>query len=336
MEKGKISVIVPVYNAEKYLKECLDSIFAQTWQNFEVLCIDDGSKDASVKILDEYSREHAEMRFFLQKNGGPGAARNFGLEQASGEYVAFVDSDDRIAPGYFAAAVKKLEEDGADLVMSNPMILDMLDDCRHPYRNMLNFYRWSRMGGFPVEEQPLLLTCIGCWDKFYRKSLLDENGIKFPAPRIFEDAPFGIYAQICANKISVLQDSYYDYRKNVGTSITDREIDNARYRKDFLQNLQEMRAFMLSRGCGEKIWAGVLFYVLRDGMYHLCNTRRRKEFRDFFLALSDSFSAEEWGNVRYFSEEKINWFADVLIRKDIAACRRKIVMYLNLPLRNSP
>ena len=93
------------------------------------------------------------------------------LDDAKQESLAIQEKAAGEAETTLAAAgekVKKLEEDGADLVMSNPMILDMLDDCRHPYRNMLNFYRWSRMGGFPVEEQPLLLTCIGCWDKFYR------------------------------------------------------------------------------------------------------------------------------------------------------------------------
>ena len=92
----KISVIVPVYNTEKYLRRCIDSVLAQTYQDFELLLIDDGSKDSSGAICDEYAAKDARVRVFHKENGGVSSARNLGLDNARGEWVTFVDSDDYI------------------------------------------------------------------------------------------------------------------------------------------------------------------------------------------------------------------------------------------------
>ena len=95
-----ISVIVPVYKVEKYLPACLDSLLAQTYRNFELLLVDDGSPDKCWEILQQYAAQDARVRIFRKENGGVSSARNFGLEQARGEYIGFVDSDDFVAPQY--------------------------------------------------------------------------------------------------------------------------------------------------------------------------------------------------------------------------------------------
>ena len=100
MEKAAISVIVPVYNVEKYLKESLRSIFRQSFNNFELICVDDGSTDSSGKILDELASENPVMQVFHTENHGLSAARNYGLSYAKGEYIVFIDSDDSITPDY--------------------------------------------------------------------------------------------------------------------------------------------------------------------------------------------------------------------------------------------
>lgn len=328
----KISVVVPVYNREKHLRQCLDSILAQTWQNTEVICVDDGSADASLSILEEYASRDNRVRVFRQKNGGAGAARNIGVAAATGEYLAFVDSDDFISPDYFSIAVAKMEKDGSDLVMFNPVIYDNATQKTHPYRSMVDFYRWSRCGGFPVENHPVLLSYQGCWDKFYRRSLLTENGITFAAPRIYEDANYGIYASVCAKKISVAKEGVYFYRKNVGSAITDKEINNASYRVDFMKNAYELREFLEKRNCGERIWSGVMLFYLRDGMFHLCNTFAPKDFKEFFGRLRSAFTKEQTDTARVWHSDKIDWFADVLQNGDVKACKREIVQRLNAPL----
>ena len=99
--KPKISVIVPVYNVEKYLRRCVDSILTQTFTDFEVLLIDDGSTDGSGKICDEYAKKDKRVRVFHKENGGVSSARNLGLDNVRGRYVTFVDADDKISPDYF-------------------------------------------------------------------------------------------------------------------------------------------------------------------------------------------------------------------------------------------
>ena len=99
-EQPLISVIVPVYKVEKYLPACLDSLLAQTYQNFELLLVDDGSPDKCWKILQQYAAQDARVCIFRKENGGVSSARNFGLEQARGEYICFVDSDDLVLPQY--------------------------------------------------------------------------------------------------------------------------------------------------------------------------------------------------------------------------------------------
>ena len=102
----KISVIVPVYNAEKYLHRCIDSILSQTFTDFELLLIDDGSKDGSGAICDEYAAKDNRVRVFHKENGGVSSARNLGLDNACGEWVTFVDADDYVRPSYLATYIE--------------------------------------------------------------------------------------------------------------------------------------------------------------------------------------------------------------------------------------
>lgn len=116
-----ISVIVPVYNAEKYLRRCIDSVLAQTYTDFELLLIDDGSKDKSGEICDEYAQKDTRVRVFHKENGGVSSARNLGLDNARGEWVAFVDSDDYIEENYLKSFESNLD---ADLVVGNMIICE--------------------------------------------------------------------------------------------------------------------------------------------------------------------------------------------------------------------
>ena len=116
---SKISVIVPVYNVEKYISKCLDSILAQTYADLEVICVNDGSTDNSGKILDEYAARDSRVKVFHKDNGGVSSARNLALENITGNYVGFVDSDDYIAPDMYSSLLSALEEQDADIAECN-------------------------------------------------------------------------------------------------------------------------------------------------------------------------------------------------------------------------
>ena len=116
MDSTMISVIVPVYNVEPYLRKCLDSIVNQTYRDFEILIIDDGSTDGSGRICDEYAEKDSRIKVFHTENRGLSCARNLGLAEAKGEWIGFVDSDDWIEPDMYEVLIRRAEETGADVV----------------------------------------------------------------------------------------------------------------------------------------------------------------------------------------------------------------------------
>lgn len=121
-KKPLISVVVPVYNVEKYLPKCLDSLLAQTWQNFELILVDDGSPDGSWNIMRDYAARDSRVRIFKKENGGVSSARNFGMDEARGEYLGFVDPDDWVSPHYLEWMVEAMQEQGVRMVL-----VDFLD-----------------------------------------------------------------------------------------------------------------------------------------------------------------------------------------------------------------
>jgi glycosyltransferase involved in cell wall biosynthesis len=116
---SRLSVIVPVYNAKEYLHRCIDSILGQTYSNFELMLIDDGSTDGSLKICEEYATRDSRVKVFHEKNSGPSSARNIGLRNVSGKYLAFVDADDWLEPDMYSVLIRELEDSNADMVVSN-------------------------------------------------------------------------------------------------------------------------------------------------------------------------------------------------------------------------
>ena len=120
----KLSVIVPVYNTEKYLRECIDSILAQTFTDFELILVDDGSTDGSGIICDEYADKDPRVQVIHQQNGGATVARRSGVRIARGEYVTFVDSDDWIDSDFYAPMIEKIKETGADVLVCNTLTSD--------------------------------------------------------------------------------------------------------------------------------------------------------------------------------------------------------------------
>lgn len=127
----KVSVILPVYNGEKYLKQCLDSICSQTLKEIEILCVDDGSTDHTAEILADYAKKDERIRVIHQANAGAGAARNNGLRQASGEYLSFLDADDFFEPDMLERAYAKAKEEDAQIVVfASDQYREDLDDYR--------------------------------------------------------------------------------------------------------------------------------------------------------------------------------------------------------------
>ena len=179
MKNPTISVIVPVYKAEKYLTHCIDSILNQSFMDFELLLIDDGSPDRSGEICDKYAQRDSRIRVFHQQNGGVSRARNMGLTHARGQYVVFVDSDDRTLTDY----LRDLYQDvcthrGVGLIIHGAHVVNMQDE---PYPESIRFqdvYLPCEHFGEAFTEYGLLHWGFP-WSKIYDKTVLDAHGIRF-------------------------------------------------------------------------------------------------------------------------------------------------------------
>lgn len=327
----RLSVIVPVYNVERFLRQCLDSVLNQTVEDFEVICIDDGSTDSSPSILREYEEKHANLRVIRQENHGLGYARNVGLEQATGTYVAFVDSDDFVAPEMFANMIAAMEQTSAEVAISNPYLYDHNTRGITPYRDMLQFYRLSLLGGFSPREHPDVFSFLGAWDKVYQRSFLMKNNIRFPVHRIYEDAPFSYEALALAKTVTVVKECYYFYRKNAGGAITDRERRTDSFKLDFLCNIREIQSFLKEHDLYEQVEEPFIAYVLRDGLFHHSYIRSPRIFNRFFREMRKILKEANEQTVRGIGVRRLRWYYRAVSRNHYLECRLILFVIRHCP-----
>ena len=203
----KISVIIPVYNVEKYLAECLTSVVNQTFKDIEIICVNDGSTDNSPKILEEFAQKDSRIKIINQENQGMSCARNAGLAVATGEYITFVDSDDYISTDLYADMQKYLP---AELICFNAKIFPMSEK----YRALQNYIQCKFEGEQPITEKIIKQTNIHIWNKIFKTSVIRENNIKFPDGLYFEDFPFMFeYLHSINTAKFVTGKGYYFYRQ---------------------------------------------------------------------------------------------------------------------------
>ena len=209
MNSPLISVIIPVYNAERFLAAALDSVLAQTYKNWELILIDDGSMDQSASICDQYADQCVDrIHVIHQSNQGVSTARNVGLGIAKGEFITFVDADDFVAPDYLQALGMCQIEKGADLVIIGVQVVN-------PFSTEF-FWEKYNDGDYEVDLMPLLKKkhVFGTvWGKLYRSSYIKDFKLEFcPEISFGEDAIFiGLYLMIC-KKVSFLSKVAYYYR----------------------------------------------------------------------------------------------------------------------------
>ena len=211
MKSFKVSIILPVYNVEKYLSTCLDSLLAQTLEEIEIVAVNDGSTDGSLQILQAYQSLNPEKLFtFSTENHGVSRARNYGFAHSHGEYVWFVDSDDFVEPDACRLLYEKATADGNDLVLFRYYNVDSETGIRKEY------IASCHNQNFRVADKPYELPAISPypWIKFIHRDLF--NGLCFPEGIRFEDLPVAYLLAVKARSIGYVDQCFYNYRKNVG------------------------------------------------------------------------------------------------------------------------
>lgn len=228
MESVKVSVIIPVYNVEQYLRECLESVVNQTLDNMEVIIVNDGSTDNSSIILNEYEEKYKFIKIINKKNEGLGAARNTGLEYAIGEYVAFLDSDDVVDINMYKTLYDISMQEESDIVCCN--YEEFEDIYKLEYSQIENLLVYNN-----IEAIKLFLTkkIQGyAWNKIYKRDLIINNELLFPEQTYYEDMILTVKSLYKSNKVICIDNKFYKYRKRQ-TSISN--CNSIKHLRDYVE-----------------------------------------------------------------------------------------------------
>ncbi|HNW26531.1 MAG TPA: glycosyltransferase family 2 protein [Candidatus Gastranaerophilaceae bacterium] len=219
MSNCSISVIIPVFNSGKYIEKCLESIINQSFEDMEIICINDGSKDNSLEILEKFSDKDSRIKVFSQKNQGLSASRNRGLELASGKYIIFVDSDDWLKKDFAQKLFCEIEKNETDFSICAAQAYDcetlQKSDFMSDYLSLscLAFFENKVFNQFDTKKQMFYIPVMA-WGKIYNRDFLKRTKARFEEVLFFEDNLFFYHIYKHAEKISILKEKLYNYRVN--------------------------------------------------------------------------------------------------------------------------
>ena len=284
------SVILPVYNVEKYLSECVESILKQTFTDYEIILVDDGSKDNSGKICDEYALKDSRIKVIHKENGGASDSRNVGLKNASGEYIVYLDSDDYIITDDFLADLyAEIQRKNSDIVLykfsklydeTNKMdkcafSLDFVENAESTDELLIELVKHDAYYGM-------------AWIKAFRKSVAVENDVTFDVNLVWEDMDWYFKLVLYANTITAIDKSYIAYRQRSGSTTATIKLRNL---EDFVYTLEkwsnEIENAKISQD-KKKALNGALakYYANMLVVYARVKDKRKKEYKKRIKALS--------------------------------------------------
>lgn len=219
----KISIIIPSYNVEKYINECLDSLINQTFKEFEIIVVDDGSSDNTINILNEYQANYNNIKIIQQENQYAGVARNNGMKYAQGEYLLFLDSDDFFELDMLEKIYNKAKESDADVVLFDADVYDDRNNTLNKEITRTNKSLLPSKTVFSQKDTSFLYQIFqpNTWTKLFKKDFILENQIYFSNTKNANDLKFVFIATACAKKIVYLDRKLVHYRKHTGISIGD-------------------------------------------------------------------------------------------------------------------
>lgn len=300
-----ISIIIPVYNTSKYLRKTFDSILSQTYKEWELIAVDDGSTDESGSICDEYAKKEDRIKVVHKTNGGVSSARNKGIEQANGRYISFVDADDYLEQDFLETMLHGIEQYAADLVC-----------CRVAFdsKQGIRYQKASKISIFNQKESIVAMLLPNSfhgwpWNKMYKSSIIKENKLRFDENlKYCEDEVFVLQYIMYINKCTYIPDALYHYVQNehsVNNSIyTTRKFNYAcldRHKADeinlaIIKSLHDddlLKAFnarmfdsflatsdkLMSSYNGEKdVWRFITRSLRKYYFYHICDKRFRRNW----------------------------------------------------------
>jgi CDP-glycerol glycerophosphotransferase len=242
----RISVVVPIYNVEAYLEPCLESLARQTVDDLEAVLVDDGSTDRSAEIAEAFVSRDPRFKLIRQANGGLSAARNTGIDAATGEFLAFLDSDDALPHNAYELLLGALDSTGSDFASGNVHRLSQWSTTQS--RFLAKAFATTRLKTHVTQFRPLLADRTA-WNKLFRRSFWDRHGLRFPEGVVHEDIPVVIPAHFMADSVDVLSDPVYLYRvrEDGNLSITQRRLEQ-RVLLDRLAAVEHVSSYLAEHG----------------------------------------------------------------------------------------
>ena len=342
--RPKVSIILPIYNVEKYLRQCLDSLLNQTLSNIEVICVNDGSTDTSPRILDEYAANDDRIKIITQSNKGAGAARNTGMKAAIGEYLFFMDSDDYCSLVFINEAVTYAEQKNSDILVFNYCRFDEKTGKKE-YRNGLVKARCPQdKDVFSYRDIPQVICKIvnpTPWNKLYKHSFIKENKLQWLEVSTTNDITFATLSVLLADRIAYLDETFLFYRINLANSITSKK----KYRQDNVikallsvdQQAQSFPHYEIVKNSIREFVADNLLNALKsytpdeNSIYHL-------KFRDKIDSIFFSYSLFlDYGSYKFQDTKLYTDMAKYRIRamekKDYSFAPKIIVSLTSFPQR---
>lgn len=287
----KVSVIIPIYNAEKYLRDCLDSVVNQTLKEIEVICVDDGSTDSSLRIAKEYSERDSRVKVFSQKNSSAGAARNKGLSYATGEYLSFLDADDFFELHMLEETYNKASEAMVDIVVFRS---DLFYEDQNRYAEMAytivekNFPEQRSFAGTEVKKD-IFKSFIGwAWDKLFLREFVLKNELRFQEQRSSNDLYFVYLALAKAKRITIMEEVLAHHRTNIKESL---EATRENSWDCFYKALLELRKGLVGAQLYEHFEKDYISYSIHFSLYNL-NTLKDPTRRLLFDKLKGGWLRE--------------------------------------------
>lgn len=311
---AEVSMIVPVYQVEKYIVQCIESVLNQTFQDFELILVDDGSKDQSGTICDSYAAKDDRVVVIHTENKGAAAARNTGLDHASGRYIMFLDGDDYLAENMIARLYEVIEHSEYDVVVCD--FLNLLPDEKD---NFIVQLQEKTVSGREVLECLKNGKNYGVWtivwNKIYKRKVVEN--LRFPAGKYFEDEFFSDQLYLNSNQIHVIPDVLCYHRVLASSTMNTQRTENY---LDLLDALQERIEIYLKYGYSQDETYKVLIYLLEPftrcvrAKFSGMNKQRLEETRKFIKITSKKLMSGNLSFMKKSSLIMIGLFPDLMYR----------------------
>ncbi|MFV0380332.1 MAG: glycosyltransferase family 2 protein [Anaerorhabdus sp.] len=298
----KLSVIIPMFNMEDYIEQCLISLVTQTFKDFEILVINDGSTDSSFKIVERMSLTYPIIKLISKVNGGLSSARNHGIDYALGDYITFIDSDDYVEPKYLEKMINKVNE-GYDIVCCD---INYFYESKHP--------SWISPGITPWNiidmKKKALLSSMFVWNKVYKRSFFKEYNIKFPKDIWFEDILVNQMIITKSDKIGYVNEALVNYRQRFGSIMSS---NNSKKQNDIFVVLDMVRDYYIDNDLMETYHDEIEYLHIENlclfGMFRFMRSDNFEQlYRDSMKVMKKNFP--KWKRNKYirFNNDKNKYF----------------------------